>query len=346
MIIVAFLIAIGAALAAVYAVVNSRNKFNRLEQECQALCDRLKQTNTQQHNDNRKKKTQVVHASATEHPLPSAENHAQQQQKLETDSETDKLRQELQALIHQQQLAKGEAQKQVQQEWQQQLKEHKNAITKLSQELESYKEKQRRREAQERASREALPPELQKLPETVLPQVARIYRKAEQNEKLLALGRGKLQLLQERLSELQKRYFAVCRDLALATTPSDKKNETDNSKKQADKISTVHSHVAATPVAAIQTEKKPTQGDDNKVSAPLVTDHKKASSSNTPKGASASAAKSKPEAPGEHKLSETSNHKQVAVSSSTKLAASTADKTPTDAVEHKQQQENPVPAAS
>lgn len=47
-------------------------------------------------------------------------------------------------------------------------------------------------------------------------EVARLLRKAEQLEKMNGVTHGKLQMAQERFSELQRRYFAVCRELAIA----------------------------------------------------------------------------------------------------------------------------------
>ncbi|MBH1988955.1 MAG: hypothetical protein I8H75_05160 [Myxococcaceae bacterium] len=55
------------------------------------------------------------------------------------------------------------------------------------------------------------------LPEEVALEMGRMQRKAEHAEKLLAATRGKLQMSQERFSEMQKRYFGVCRELALAS---------------------------------------------------------------------------------------------------------------------------------
>ncbi|MEM7494780.1 MAG: hypothetical protein AAF471_01275 [Myxococcota bacterium] len=316
--IVAVLIAIGAILTAAYVVANSRGKLNHLRQECQALRSRLEQLGTRRHGDNHEKKNPPVHPSTPRQASSLAE--ARQQDKLDSGSEADKLRQEVQALTHQLQLAKEETQKQIEQELQQRLQEQKSVVNRLSKEVESYKEKQKRREAQERASREALPPELQQLPETLLPQVARVYRKAEQNEQLLALGRGKLQLAQERLGELQKRYFSVCRELALATKPSDQKGNADNSERQANGTSngpelsqqkkqqqpsskktqgaeTASSEVATTTAAAAQTEEESISKGSDEVSA-TSTDGKKStdknpSGLNAPKGATATPAENK-----------------------------------------------------
>lgn len=58
---------------------------------------------------------------------------------------------------------------------------------------------------------------VESLPEEVVLEVGRLLRKAEHAEKLLGATRGKLQMSQERFSEMQKRYFGVCRELALAS---------------------------------------------------------------------------------------------------------------------------------
>lgn len=55
------------------------------------------------------------------------------------------------------------------------------------------------------------------LPEEVVLEMGRLLRKAEHAEKLLGATRGKLQMSGERFAEMQKRYFGVCRELALAS---------------------------------------------------------------------------------------------------------------------------------
>ncbi len=58
---------------------------------------------------------------------------------------------------------------------------------------------------------------IESLPEDAVLEMGRLLRKSEHAEKLLAATRGKLQMSQERFSEMQKRYFGVCRELALAS---------------------------------------------------------------------------------------------------------------------------------
>lgn len=58
--------------------------------------------------------------------------------------------------------------------------------------------------------------DLKALPDEAASEFSRVYRKAENHEKLHGIARAKLHLAQEKFATLQKRYFAVCRELALA----------------------------------------------------------------------------------------------------------------------------------
>lgn len=57
--------------------------------------------------------------------------------------------------------------------------------------------------------------DLTTLPDEASAEFARLYRKAENNDRLHGIARAKLLLAQEKFAELQKRYFGVCRELAL-----------------------------------------------------------------------------------------------------------------------------------
>ena len=57
--------------------------------------------------------------------------------------------------------------------------------------------------------------DLKTLPDEAAAEFARVFRKAEQHERLHGVARAKLHLAQEKFTELQKRYFSVCRELAL-----------------------------------------------------------------------------------------------------------------------------------
>src|SRR5260221_13993756 len=58
--------------------------------------------------------------------------------------------------------------------------------------------------------------DLKTLPDEAAGEFARVYRKAEHHERLHGIARAKLHLAQEKFTDLQKRYFAVCRELAVA----------------------------------------------------------------------------------------------------------------------------------
>lgn len=57
--------------------------------------------------------------------------------------------------------------------------------------------------------------DLKALPKEAVEELARYYRKGEEFERLYGVSQGKLLLSQERQQELQRRYYAVCRELAL-----------------------------------------------------------------------------------------------------------------------------------
>ena len=64
---------------------------------------------------------------------------------------------------------------------------------------------------------------LEQLPQEAVHEIARFYRKANQYEKLYSVLSGKLNLSQEKYNELQKKYFEVCRELALLNIDKSKK---------------------------------------------------------------------------------------------------------------------------
>ncbi len=68
--------------------------------------------------------------------------------------------------------------------------------------------------------------DLKALPADAVQELARFFRKGEEYERLYNVAAGQLQLEKDRYQEVQRRYFAVCRELALAagTRPQ---NDTD-----------------------------------------------------------------------------------------------------------------------
>ncbi len=59
--------------------------------------------------------------------------------------------------------------------------------------------------------------DLKELSDEAASEFARLYRKAEQHERLHGITNAKLHLAQEKFAELQKKYFSICRELALAS---------------------------------------------------------------------------------------------------------------------------------
>lgn len=67
----------------------------------------------------------------------------------------------------------------------------------------------------------ATPVDLAEVPTEVVGELSRLMRKTEQYEKMHGILQGKHQLAQEKYQELQRRYFAVCRELALVALPNE-----------------------------------------------------------------------------------------------------------------------------
>jgi DNA repair exonuclease SbcCD ATPase subunit len=65
--------------------------------------------------------------------------------------------------------------------------------------------------------------DLKALSDEAASEFARVFRKAEQHERLHGIARAKLHLAQEKFTELQKRYFNVCRELAVLSGKGDMK---------------------------------------------------------------------------------------------------------------------------
>jgi DNA repair exonuclease SbcCD ATPase subunit len=87
--------------------------------------------------------------------------------------------------------------------------------------------------------------DLKTLPDEAAGEFARLFRKAEQHERLHGIARAKLQLAQEKFTDLQKRYFSVCRELAVSVG----KNEDIDVKEArdvAEKIVVEHEQESAT----------------------------------------------------------------------------------------------------
>src|SRR5690606_3533875 len=84
-----------------------------------------------------------------------------------------------------------------------------------------------RRKAEERPDVPGTGLDLKALPTDAVQELARYFRKAEEFERLYGVAQGRLQLAQERAQDLQRRYYAVCRELALLTGSSEPASDED-----------------------------------------------------------------------------------------------------------------------
>lgn len=154
----------------------------------------------------------------------SAQKEAQLDNELSTlagdNDETERLKKTCAALelqlkntLQHAEMMKTQATQVVKEEFESQVRELSESNKKLASELNSIRQTQKQKREH---SLGQLQLDAKTLPETAQEELARLLRKAEQHERMHAVAIGKFQLAQERYAELQKRYFAVCRELALA----------------------------------------------------------------------------------------------------------------------------------
>ena len=110
---------------------------------------------------------------------------------------------------------------------------HSKELAKLKNEIESLEDQVSQAKGETNKRRQnlskqlATPVDLAALPTEVVGELARLMRKTEQHEKMHGILQGKHQLAQERYQELQRRYFAVCRELALVALPKAETSDED-----------------------------------------------------------------------------------------------------------------------
>lgn len=93
--------------------------------------------------------------------------------------------------------------------------------------------------------------DLTELNPAVVNELARLSRKAKQNERLAAMSQNKVQLANEKYQEIQRRYFAVCRELALASTEGSTELSDTDARAQAEKV------ISTPATAAVKPENEP-----------------------------------------------------------------------------------------
>ncbi len=77
--------------------------------------------------------------------------------------------------------------------------------------------------------------DLKTLAPEVVQEMARLYRRGEDFERLYHVGQGQVALLQDRLQELRRRYLSVCRELAVASGANSEISE-NNAREQVESV--------------------------------------------------------------------------------------------------------------
>lgn len=150
-----------------------------------------------------------------------ANNEAESSAGSTEDSEIDRLQSALEAMKsqlgsmqNQSNIEANQARLEAKTDFNKELVTYKQEIDKLNDQLGRRKQDA---DKQKRTLKQSLPTiDIDALSEDAAKEIARLLRKSENYEKMHAASQGKLQLSIERFTEMQKRYFAVCRELALA----------------------------------------------------------------------------------------------------------------------------------
>jgi len=106
--------------------------------------------------------------------------------------------------------------------------------------------------------------DVETLPENVINELARLYRKAQQHERLYALANGKIKMSQERFWDLQKKYYDVCREFAIALGNSNSKELSEIELEQIAHKAVQNSAVASEKSAEVVAEAQPADEDTQK----------------------------------------------------------------------------------
>lgn len=225
-------IALGKAKAAtqkVEAAESARqsleSKLNGVKQEISSLKEdnQRKAKALDEARDNAKKR---LRKDAQKSDLETAEDGA-------SDSEIDRLKRTLAAMESQIRSMKEGSEQSVMAAKTAMEAAHSKEIAKLNDELEKLEEQVSQAKGETNKRRQnlskqlATPVDLAALPTEVVGELARLVRKTEQHEKMHGILQGKHQLAQERYQELQRRYFAVCRELALVALPKSEASDED-----------------------------------------------------------------------------------------------------------------------
>lgn len=180
---------------------------------------------------------------------------------LTGDSETERLKRSLAAMESQLRNFKDESLQATQAVRASVESEKSSEISKLNEKIEQLEEhlaqaKGESNKRRQNVSKQMVTPvDLTQLPPEVINELSRLFRKNEQHEKMHGILQGKYQLAQERYQELQRRYFAVCRELALVAAPQSEVSDED-AKRLAESVVEASDSLASEVKEAPETQTK------------------------------------------------------------------------------------------
>lgn len=129
-------------------------------------------------------------------------------------------------------------------DWKTQLGQREASAVELEREIRRLRE-ELRRHTEDRADVPGTSLDLKALPADAVQELARLYRKGQEFERLHGIAQGKLQLSAERQQELQRRYYAVCRELALVAGGEGAKTASDEEVRTVAEAAVARSDAAA-----------------------------------------------------------------------------------------------------
>ncbi len=190
-------------------------KFSSIKKEHSAMKEDLNKKNKllEEARDIAKKKLRKEAIKATNETESAAGNTDESEvERLQSALAAMKL--QLGSMQSQSDRAANQARLEAKAEFDKELIAHKEEVSKLNDQLGRRKQDA---DKQKRTLKQSLPTiDIDALSEDAAKEIARLLRKSENYEKMHAASQGKLQMSIERFTEMQKRYFAVCRELALA----------------------------------------------------------------------------------------------------------------------------------
>lgn len=181
--------------------------------------------------------------------------------------------------------------------------------------------------------------DLKALDPAVVEELRRYFKRANNAEKMLALAEGQLELATDKVEETQKRYFAVCRELALVAVNKDKPAEVADAEAAKLAMDMVHASEDADERRALA------RGKDRRGDRPARPDRRERAA--TPAGAPAAGGVDRPRGPRrDRRPGETANPASEPAQAAAKRPESDAVKAPGAGAEPSNDRGGPTPASA